>query len=90
MSAQTGGRDGQKQDGKENLQGRTDFVEEEATLKQPGLPDDSMGNHHVLYGRRFSISPFTATGAGEILICDVISGCISCLFIFIPPLATCV
>lgn len=49
MSAQTGGRDGQKQEGKEALRGKrewkkTGFVEEDASLEQAGVRDDSMEN----------------------------------------------
>lgn len=50
MSAQTGGRDGRKQDGKgtNGREGRTgkktDFLEDDASLKQPGVLDDSMEN----------------------------------------------
>lgn len=53
MSAQAGGRNAQKQDGKGRLQGRTDlkkktdFVEEDASLKQPCVLDNGMENVHV-------------------------------------------
>lgn len=53
MSAQAGGRDAQNQDGKGRLQGRTDlkkktdFVEEDASLKQPCVLDNGTENFHV-------------------------------------------
>lgn len=72
MSAQTGGRHGQKQEGTETLQGKreskkTGFVEEDASLEQAGVRDDSMEDFYELYGRRFSTSPFKAAGRPGII-----------------------
>lgn len=72
MRAQTGGRDGRKQEGKETLRGKresnkTGFVEEDASLEQAGVRDDSMENFSELCGRRFSTSPFKAAGVPGII-----------------------
>lgn len=72
MRAQTGGRDGQKQDGKETLQGKRElkkagFVEEDASLEQAGVRDDSMENFYELCGHRFSTSLFKAAGVPGII-----------------------